>query len=268
MAQPFYLPLNGQDDTEWEHVQPTSSTVSVWSSSMQHGSPPAALLVRALEQCEPRDDARLSRVSVEILGPIPLTECRVRAYVTRPGTKVELLRAELEAQLDDGTFRPVATAQAWRLATADTSDSTIVHDESMRHRDTGRDADPAKFFPPGYVHMVEWVLLNKPGGTGPGQFWGRPLVPLVGTEPITPLQRLFAVVDSANGLGAKLDIRKWTYLNTDLTVHLHRQPTGDWVGVSAESSVGPEGIGMCAATLHDEHGALGRSAQTLLVRRR
>ncbi|MBN4926562.1 thioesterase family protein [Hoyosella rhizosphaerae] len=235
---------------------------------MQHGSPPSALLVRSLERCVARPDAHLSRVTVDILGPIPLTQCRVRSAVTRPGSKIQLVRAELQSLQDDGSYRSVATAQAWQLATSDTSSAAMDHDPTMANYTAGRTADPTKFFPPGYVHVVEWVLLTKPGADGPGQFWGRPKVCLVDDEPLTPLQRLFSVVDSANGLGAKLDIRAWTYLNTDLSVHLYRQPVGDWIGVSAQSSVGPDGIGMCAAVLHDEKGPCGRSAQTLLVRAR
>ena len=60
---------------------------------------------------------------------------------------------------------------------------------------------------------------------------------------MTPLQRLFAVADCANGIGTKLDIRKWTFLNTDLVVHVHRVPEGEWTGIRAETNYGPDGIG-------------------------
>ena len=87
-------------------------------------------------------------------------------------------------------------------------------------------------------------------------------------EPTDPLQRFLAVVDSANGVGAPLSVTGWTFLNTDLSVHLHRDPVGEWVGVEASTSIGPDGIGVCTAVLHDEHGPVGRSAQVLLVQPR
>jgi len=76
------------------------------------------------------------------------------------------------------------------------------------------------------------------------------------------------VVDSANGIGSPLDVREWTFLNTDLSVHLYREPVGAWTGVAASTDVGPDGVGLCSAVLHDELGPVGRSAQILLVRPR
>ena len=55
--------------------------------------------------------------------------------------------------------------------------------------------------------------------------------------------------------------------NTDLTVHLFRQPTGDWLGLDTDVSFGPDGIGLTASVLHDERGPIGRAAQTLTLRR-
>src|SRR5215203_950241 len=80
---------------------------------------------------------------------------------------------------------------------------------------------------------------TKPMSEGPGESWIRPEVDLVNGETMTPLERMFAVADCANGIGTKLDIRKWTFMNTDLVVHVHRIPDGDWIGFRAETSYGP-----------------------------
>jgi acyl-CoA thioesterase len=85
---------------------------------------------------------------------------------------------------------------------------------------------------------------------------------------MTPMERLFAVADDANGIGTKLDIRKWTFLNTDLAVHIHRVPEGEWIGIRAETSYGPDGIGTTIGTLFDESGAIGGIQQSVLVRPR
>jgi|GEM_PF-4465282 len=98
--------------------------------------------------------------------------------------------------------------------------------------------------------------------------WIKPTVRLVDGETMTPLQRLFAVADRANGTGSKLDIAKWTFLNNDLVVHVHRIPEGQWVGIRAENNYGPDGIGTTVGTLFDETGAVGSIAQSVLVRRR
>jgi hypothetical protein len=55
-------------------------------------------------------------------------------------------------------------------------------------------------------------------------------------------------------------------MNTDTTVHLYRQPVGDWTGIDARMVVGGGGYGMTGADLFDATGPVGRSAQTLLIR--
>jgi hypothetical protein len=97
---------------------------------------------------------------------------------------------------------------------------------------------------------------------------GRFRVDLVNGETMTPLERLFAVADCANGIGSKLDITNWTFLNTDLAVHVFRIPDGDWIGIRAETSYGPDGIGTTIGTLFDRQGAIGAIQQSVLVRRR
>jgi Acyl-CoA thioesterase C-terminal domain len=93
-------------------------------------------------------------------------------------------------------------------------------------------------------------------------------VDLVKGETMTPLERLFAVADNANGIGTKLDITKFTFLNTDLVIHVHRVPDGEWIGIRAEANYGPDGIGTTIGTLLDERGAVGAIQQSVLVRPR
>jgi hypothetical protein len=88
-----------------------------------------------------------------------------------------------------------------------------------------------------------------------------------GEEP-TPWQRLAAVADSTNGAAARLDLTAWLFVNTDLTLHVHRAPEGEWIGLDADSVIGPDGAGTAFSLLHDEHGPVGRAAQALTVRPR
>jgi hypothetical protein len=122
---------------------------------------------------------------------------------------------------------------------------------------------------PGFVDAMEWRWLA--GGLaepGPATAWLRQRVPLVEGEDPSPLQRLMVVADSANGVAAPLDLRAWLFVNTELTVHLHRAPVGEWMGMQAHTVVGPSGLGTVSALLHDERGHTGRSGQALIVRPR
>lgn len=258
MADAFYLPLGGG------RFSPTEHTVGPWTPDAQHFGPPSALLVRALEELGAGQGKQLARVTVEILGPAPLTELSVRARVERPGRSVELLSAEL-----DGGGRTVARASAWRITTSDTTGIMASGAETL----SAPEDAPATHWPEswgaGYVDAVEWRAVA--GGldvSGPITAWARQRVTLVDGEKPSPLQRLFVVADSANGASNFLDPRQWWFINSELTVHLQREPAGEWIGLDAATLVGPNGIGTSTSTLHDTQGPVGTGAQALMVRPR
>jgi acyl-Coa thioesterase superfamily protein/acyl-CoA thioesterase superfamily protein len=262
-----YYHLVDADDAHGEKFTATDMVRSTWTAKIQHGAPVSALLVRALERCAPRDGMRLSRVMIDLLGGVPADgDLWVRAKVDRPGKQIELVSAEMLAPGPDGAPRPVARASGWRMATLDTA--AVVHSPAtpLRPLSDAASRDMHEDWDPNYVHSIDWRWLTKPMAKGPGESWLRPTVDLVEGETMTAMQRLFAVADDANGIGTKLDIRKWTFMNTDLVVHVHRIPEGDWIGIRAETSYGPDGVGTTFGTLFDEHGAIGGIQESVLVR--
>ncbi|WP_048630913.1 thioesterase family protein [Mycolicibacterium aurum] len=268
MTDAYYELVDASDD-RGEKFAATDFVRSTWSAAIQHAAPVSALLVRGLQRCEPRDDTRLSRVLVDLLGPVPAEgELWVRARRERAGKQIELVSAEMLALGPDGAPRPVARASGWRLQTIDTAFVTHAPAEPLRPRSEARTRDMAKDWDRNYVHSLDWRWLTTPMSDGPGESWLKPEVDLVEGEAMTPLERLFVVADDANGIGTKLDIRKWTFLNTDLAVHIHRVPDGEWIGIRAETSYGPDGIGTTLGTLFDEDGAVGAIQQSVLVRPR
>jgi hypothetical protein len=262
-----YYELLDVDDTAGERFTATDLVRSTWSATIQHGAPVSALLARAMERCAPREDTRLSRVMVDLLGGVPADgDLWVRARVDRPGRQIELVSAEMLAQGPDGRPRAVARASGWRLSTLDTT--PVMHDPApaLRPLADAVSRDMAKDWDRNYVHSIDWRWLTEPLADGPGESWLRATVDLVKGETLTPLQRLFTVADDANGIGTRLDIRRWTFMNTDLVVHVHRLPEGEWIGIRAETSYGPDGIGATFGTLFDSVGAIGGIAQSVLVR--
>ena len=229
----------------------------------------SALLVRGLERCAERDDTRLSRVVIDLLGGVPAEgDLWVRSQVDRGGKQIELVSAEMLAAGPDGEPRPVARASGWRLQHQDTR--AVAHAAAPLPRPVTEARDrnlKARSWDRNYVHSLDWLWLTERLEV-PGESWINPTVDLVNGETMTQLERLFAVADCANGIGSKLDITKWTFLNTDLSVHVFRVPDGPWIGIRAETSYGPDGIGTTVGTLFDEQGAVGAIQQSVLVRSR
>lgn len=250
----FFLPLG--DD----RFHATVHTTGPWDARFQHGGPPAALLGRAVEHCEPREDVVVARMTVEILGPVPVGDVSVRSRVLRPGRSVELVEAVLSAG-----GRDAARAAAWRV------------------RRTAQDGVPARVTPApelptsalvgipaggwvdGYLSAIEWRFVDgRFDVPGPATAWSRMRHPLVAEEEVTPLTRALIVADSGNGLSSELDLT-WHFINPELTVHLHREPVGDWVCVAAQTTISPGGAGLATTVLHDLEGPIGVGAQSLLV---
>jgi hypothetical protein len=98
--------------------------------------------------------------------------------------------------------------------------------------------------------------------------WARPRFELVDGEPTSGVCRLLTVVDSASGLSARLDPTRWLFPNTELSVHLHRTPCGEWTGLRADTVVGPAGAGVATSIVFDRNGNVGNSAQLLTLRSR
>jgi hypothetical protein len=272
MTDSYYelIENTGAADPLGEKFAATDLARGTWSAAIQHGGPVSALLVRALERCAQRDDTRLSRVVIDLLGGVPAEgDLWVRAKVDRGGKQIELVSAEILAPGPDGQPRPVARASGWRLQQLDTQ--ALAHAATPLPRPVAEARSrnlKARTWDRNYVHSLEWLWLTEPLTAGPGESWIKPTVDLVNGESMTQLERLFAVADCANGIGSKLDITKWTFLNTDLAVHVFRIPDGEWIGIRAETSYGPDGIGTTVGTLFDEQGAVGAIQQSVLVRNR
>jgi acyl-CoA thioesterase len=100
---------------------------------------------------------------------------------------------------------------------------------------------------------------------GPAAVWTRLKVALIAGEEPTATQRMMAVADSGNGISSLLPFQEWWFINTDLSVHLHRIPVGEWIYMDAVSTLDRSGVGLAETQLFDEKGRVGRGAQALMV---
>ena len=250
-GEAFYEPLGDG------RFRSTPHTAGPWDVRSQHAGPPAALLARALERAEPRDGTLLSRVTCEILGPIPVAEVEVEARVLRAGRTVELLEASLRAG-----GRPAMTARAWRMPLTAAPDAG-GEDASPPERPAEPTPPPHDF---GYGHAVD-VRFARGGWRvpGPATVWTRLRVGVVADEPPSPLQRVLAVADSGNGVSAVLPWDDWLFINPELTVHVQRPAVGEWIVLDAATTIAAGATGVARSVLSDERGPVAYGAQSLLV---
>jgi acyl-CoA thioesterase superfamily protein/acyl-Coa thioesterase superfamily protein len=242
--------------------QANAATIGPWDKTLQHGGPPIALLGRALELKGGPGGARIARLTFDFLGPVPVSQVAVEVQVVRPGARIQLSEATMRAE-----GRVVLRATAWHLL-AEKGRSPAVP-SSFVVPELPSEETEARFpglerFP--YGDSLEWRFVR--GGylqTGPATVWTRCRIPLVRGSALSGLQRVLIMVDAANGVSAVLPLAEWTFVPIDLVVTAQRLPQSEWVGMSAETILGTDGIGATDTILFDAEGAFGRALQTLYV---
>jgi Thioesterase-like superfamily len=245
-----------------------------WDPRHCHGGPVSALLARAVEQTtdESGTDWQVARLTVELIRPVPIgVEMSLTAHVERHGRKVSLV----SAVLSDGDTE-VARARSLRIRSADVElpPGTVqpAPDPPGRPGD-GRTIESRWGTGGGiafHTHACEHRFVE--GGweeAGPVVVWIRITKPVVPGEQPSGVQRAVAAADFGNGVSRGLDAEQFLFINPDLTVHLVREPVGEWIGMRAASYYGVEqrstGVGMAESALYDSAGRVGRSVQSLFV---
>lgn len=247
------------------HYKPTKHAQGAWNEHEQHMAPATGVLTRELSQFAPQDNMRIARISLDILGLIPLDDFTITTRCIRPGKTIELIESVMSSR-----DRDCIIARAWRLLTQDTSAIAGLEDQHAAHQPDELPVwDDMKSWPGGFIQSVR-LVAEADRRSGKGMVWITTDVEMVAGEPTDDLVHLLGMVDTANGvvprLGLGLAEAGWMFPNTDLQIHMHRSPQGRWLGIEAVQQYGTDGIGVTSAILHDVHGPFGRSEQILTIR--
>lgn len=241
---------------------PTDFTRGPWDRDACHAGPPTALMARAVEALFP--ELQLTRLTVEIQRPIPMSGFRVQAEVRRPGRQVSLTEAEI---LDDdhiyaraygmhlrvleGLTVNTAPSAVPRLQDAIPGPFPIMPSHDLRSFNSSMEA---RYDPEGSI-----------GTGGPTTAWMRAIVPILADEDPSPFQRICPLADSGNGISWNNYLDEVFFINADLTISIHRPPDGEWLCSRVASQWHASGIGTADAELFDRHGPVGRATQNLLL---
>jgi acyl-coenzyme A thioesterase PaaI-like protein len=261
-------------------VEPTEQARGPWDPRALHGGAPAALFAAAFERAEPGSELRIARLGFEFLRPIPLAPLQLSTRIVRPGRRVQELAGELSAtDPQSGAQQLVCRASALRVqpigaAVADAAIAAAADgaagagERPLPAPETGtavrfslNDSQESSFA----ATAMEMRWLDNPRARGPARVWMRLRHELLAGEQLTPLARLAATADFGNGVGAALPFERFLFINADLSIHLQRQPRGEWIGLDARTLLDSGGTGLAESVLHDIHGPVGRAFQTLVV---
>jgi len=249
--------------------QAAPATRGPWDERMMHGGAPSALLAHAIEQTQPgASELVVARLTIEFLGGVPVGPVEVATSLAKPGKRFQIVDATLHAG-----GRPACLARAVRLRRDDIPGAAAAppgDDDRLPAPDSGEslpqfvEAEGELFYP----DATEIRLVGGKLGSGHAVAWIRLRGELLPGVAPSPLARACAAADFANGLSWILPFDEWLFVNTELTVHVHREPVGEWIGLDARTTSEASGVGLSSGILHDERGRFGSCAQALYVQRR
>jgi hypothetical protein len=157
-------------------------------------------------------------------------------------------------------------ATVWRIRTQDVGVEVPVDYELPPGPDGIETWDVRGFTGEAYLSSIDLRFARGEfTAKGPAAAWSRSRVTLIKDEPMPPLARVLALADSGNGISSVLGLRKWLFINPDLTVTLRRMPEGEWLCLDAQTGIEPHGIGLAESVISDTRGPIGRGLQTLLI---
>jgi hypothetical protein len=258
-----FFTVETTDGGEW--FLPTDFARGPWDASACHGGPPTALLARAAERALP--ELALARLTVELVRTVPMAGFSIGTEVVKAGRSTGTTRSVIVDA--HGGLRAVATGMHISPSPVALFPATLDNSGVVTPRLA--DAEPGDFpiskirhDQPGFSRAV---TTRYPAGDGPGAttVWMRTIPLLPGEEP-SPFQRICPLADCGNAFSRHAEPDQVQFVNADLTVALHREPVGHWMGSRVWSHWQPSGLGLADALLFDDEGPVGRALQTLLLR--
>lgn len=234
-----------------------------WSEDHCHAGPVAGLVARAAE-VEVGPGKVLTRLTMDVLRPVPLAGIRVAAETTRHTKTLATTRVTVH-DLDD-----LLLVQATTMHLSERDLGPVPTPEVVAPKI--EEATPGPFAigtgrheKPNFARLLE--ARYPPGhgfGPGPKTLWLR-TPGLVEGEETSPVQGICALADCGNGISWNQPTSEMGFMNTDLTLQIHRMPEPGWHASEAISHWQSNGIGMSQAVLYDTKGPVGTALQTLVL---
>ncbi|MET0183348.1 MAG: thioesterase family protein [Caulobacterales bacterium] len=181
--------------------------------------------------------------------------------VIRDGKRIKVIEADL---ISGG--QKAARASCQILLKTENASGDVW---SPPNWDAPRPQDVALTTQPGATGFITWetrYIEGHIGAIGAKRIWIRELRSIVDAEPLTPFSRVAASADFASpfsnggteGLG---------YINTDVTLYLHRAPVGEYVGYEVVNHHATDGIATGMCFVYDETGPIGTSSVAALAQK-
>ena len=206
------------------------------------------------------------RLTVDLYRLPDLAPLTATTRLVRQGGRIKVIEAEL---FSGGVASARASCQLLRRGRQ--PEATIWS------RPVWDAPPPEQVAPPEAPFTEKWEMRPIPAaGTptrhhlrlpNPRRTWLREVRPLVEGEAYTPFSRIATGIDFTSPASNAADTGL-EFINSDVTLYLHRPPAGEWIGYEVTDHQSTEGVAIGHCVLHDIYGPVGFSSCAALAQRR
>ena len=245
-----------------QYYVPTPASRGPWNPQSLHGRVIIGLLGFVLEQKHGDPEFLPARLTVDMYRLPGFDPIEVTTKVVREGGRIRVVDAEF---ISGGVSMARASCQFLRMT--ENAEGVVWKPEPWKV------PLPAEIEPPadnrgGMGGM--WAMRSLSGGFGTAEqrrTWMSEVREVVEGVPLTPFQRVAVACDFVSPLAHAGD-KGLGYINSDVTLYLHRLPTTEWIGFESTYHGADDGVAVGDCRIYGEDGPLGLAACTALAQRR
>jgi len=241
---------------------PTPAARGPWNATSLHGRVIIGLLGSEIERLHGDPEFIPARLTVDMYRLPDLSPVEVTTRIVREGRRIKVVDAEF---ISGGVSAGRATCQLLRR--------------------TGRPEGTVWKPPPWEVARPQDIPAPEPRNTPMGDMWAvRPIAGGFGTvgekrtwmsevrelvegRALTPFVRVAVAADFTSPFANAGD-QGLRYINSDVTVYLHREPVGEWIGFEVINHGDTEGVAIGECFLYDVAGPIGSASCCALAQAR
>lgn len=221
-----------------------------WKHDSIHGRVVVGILGHAIEQRHGAAGMVPVRLTVDMFRLVDFAPVRIDTRIIRESARMLLVEADM---IVNDQLSARATCQYLRATDPPQGTVWSVPPWDVPHPDTipppPGDDKPHRLF---YRRDV----AGKLGSAAPKHMWMSERHALVEGMPLSPFARAAVAADFASPFIHASDAGIG-YINTDVTMHLHRVPVSEWVGFEVTGHEASHGIAVGHCRLHDVDGPIG-----------
>jgi len=254
-AEPFFR-------REGDSYVPSSMARGPWSPNSLHGRLIAGLLGHEIDRLHGDPELTPARLTVDMYRLPDLSPVQVTTKVVRDGYRIKVIDAEF---FSNGVSCGRATSQLLRKMGAP----------------AGQVWEPPPWSVPAPADIPAptdkragmggmWAtrpIAGAMGSFGPRKLWMSDVREIVEGDPMTPFTRVALAADFASPFANAGD-KGLAYINSDMTIYLHRLPVTEWIGFEVVNHHATDGVAIGECWMHDEQGPIGLSAVCALVQKK